>query len=346
MPKVTRNYRRILEHNVGFDGNTRWLPYARRHGFKKVSAARIGRCPDCAAAPTPRAWGQYVYFSTLIRLLECSRCGLVWADAHLDPRVVRQHFDVAYKDDSYFRFSRNRIFRHMARVIDNLAPRGAHVLDIGGARGDLMAHLADRRPDLYVVVNDIADASTGSAAERFGFATLTGDAQVLANHEGEYDVVVLSDVLYYEPDIRLLWRALGRLVAPGGRVVIRVPNKWPGIRFWQRWYRTTRSPARQRLQDRIRFFNPEHIFILRPKYLKRRLERMGFRRVHVYPSPLLATRGTTLLSSAMFAVATALHRLTRGAAALTPSILVVGIDHRAHVRAAPRRTRPRVVRVR
>lgn len=346
MPKVQRNYRRILERNVGFDGNTRWLSYARRHGFKEVSGARIRRCPDCSGDPKPQPWGQYIYFSTLIRLLECSRCGLVWADVHLDPRVVRQHFDVVYKDDSYFRFSRNRIFHHMARVIDQLAPRGARVLDVGGARGDLMSHLAARRPDLYVVVNDIAEASTGSAAERFGFATLTGDARVLAGHEGKYDVVVLSDMLYYEPDIRLLWTALGRLLAPGGCVVIRVPNKWAWIRLWQRWYRATRSRTRQRLQDRIRLFNPEHIFIMRPAYLARRLARMGFRRVRVFPSPLLASAGTTLLSSAVFGLANALHRLSGGAVALTPSILVVGIDRRKQARLGRVRPRPRVVRVR
>jgi len=343
MAKLKRDYRAILERNLGFNGNTRWMRYARQHGFKEVKARRIRRCPDCGGRPRPQAWGQFVYYSTLIRLRECSDCGLVWGDAHLDPGVVRKHFDVVYKDDTYFRVSRRRIFRHLARIIDDVAPPGARVLDIGGARGDLMAHVVERRPDVYVVVNDIAEISTTSAGERFGFATLTGDARDLAEHDGRYDVIVMSDVLYYEPDIRLLWSALDRLLAPGGSVVIRLQNKWLLIRLWQRWYRATRSRARQRLQDRIPPFNPEHVYIIRSQYLKRRLEGMGLRHVRVRPSPPLATPGTRLLTSVFYAFASAVHRLTGGTLALTPSIVVVGSNRRARPNVNARVRAPRVV---
>jgi len=345
MAKVQRDYRTILESNVGFDGNTRWMRYARRHGFKEVKGERIRRCPDCGARPKRHTWGQYVYYSTLIRLLECSECGLVWGDVHLDPGVVRKHFDVVYKDDKYFRVSRRRIFRHLARVIDVVSPPGARVLDIGGARGDLMAHVVARRPDLCVVVNDIAAIATSSAAERFGFATLTGDAHALAEHDGRYDVIVLSDMLVYEPDIHLLWTALGRLLAPGGSVVIRSQNKWLLIRLWQRWYRATRPRGRQRLQDRIRAFNPEHIYVIRSSYLKRRLEDLGLRHVRVLPSPQLAAPGTRLLTSLYFAFASALNRLSRGAVALTPSIVVVGTERRRQIEIRVR-GEPRVLRAR
>lgn len=341
MAKLKRNYRAILERNVGFDGNTRWMRYARRHGFKEVKAARIQRCPDCGGPPRKNTWGQFVYYSTLIRLLECSECGLVWADVHLDPGVVRKHFDVVYKDDTYFRVSRRRIFRHLARVIDDVAPPGARVLDIGGARGDLMAHLVARRPDLYVVVNDIAEISTASANERFGFATLTGDARALAEHEGRYDVIVMSDVLDYEPDIHLLWTALDRLLVPGGSVVIRSQNKWLLIRLWQRWYRATRTRARQRLQNRIRPFNPEHIYVLSTKYLKGRLEGMGLRHVRVLPSPQLATTGTAPLTSLYHAIVSGVHWLTRGALTLTPSIVMVGSERRRPVQVRVRAPRVR-----
>lgn len=342
MAKAKRDYRLILERNVGFNGNKRWMQYARQHGFKEVKGTRIRHCPDCGGRPLPRTWGQFVYYSTLIRLLECSECALVWGDVHLDPGVVRKHFDVVYKDDTYFRVSRRRIFRHLARLIDNVAPPGARVLDIGGARGDLMAHVVARRPDVYVVLNDIAEVATRSAAGRFGFATLTGDARALAEHEGKYDVIVMSDVLCYEPDIRLLWTALGRLLAPGGSVVIRRQNKALLIQLWQRWYRATRPRARQRLQDRIRPFNPEHIYVMRSRYLKPRLENIGLRHVRVLPSPQLATKGTTVLTSLYFAFASAVNSLTRGALALTPSVVVLGTERRRQIEVRVR-GQPRVL---
>lgn len=163
----------ILKHNTGFENPVLWVDYAQRHRFTRVKAAKIERCPDCSGSPG-RCWGQYVYYSTLIHWRECTRCGLIWADAHIDPDVLRPHFELAYKDDEYFRRSRNAIFEHLARVINQQAPRGARILDIGGARGDLMHKVVIQRPDVHVTLHDASRAATAWAAEHFGFATLNG----------------------------------------------------------------------------------------------------------------------------------------------------------------------------
>jgi hypothetical protein len=118
MSDVNQHFRAILENNVGFGDGARWVEYARRHDFSPVQAIAVPRCPDCSGAPRRRTWGQYVHYSTLIHLLECTDCGLVWADAHLDPSVVRGHFEVTYKDDQYFRVARHAIFEHLVNVID------------------------------------------------------------------------------------------------------------------------------------------------------------------------------------------------------------------------------------
>jgi len=315
----------LLEHNIGFADPARWVQYARSHGFRPVKAVKVPRCPDCSGAPRSRSWGQYIYYSTLISSLECTACGLVWADAHIPPNIVREHFEVTYKDYGYFRMSRYAIFQHLVNVIDNLSPRGAHILDIGGARGDLMAQLVAQRPDLKATINDISKTATGWAAGHFGFATLTGDANELAIHQEQYDVVVLSDVLYYEPNLAVLWAALSRLIRRGGSVVIRVPNKYLLICLGQLWYRFTHTRARQVMQDRIRFFNPEHIFIFRQRYLRSRLMRMGFRRVHTLPSPPLTNGKGVVLKSVLFDLATRVNQLSRHTLVLTPGMLVVGI---------------------
>jgi 2-polyprenyl-3-methyl-5-hydroxy-6-metoxy-1,4-benzoquinol methylase len=314
----------LLQHNVGFDDSPRWVDYARSHGFSPVKATRVERCPDCSGSPGPRTWGQYVYYSTLIHLLECADCGLVWADAHIDPATIRGHFEVAYKDDEYFRVSRRPIFDHLVGVIDEVAPRDARVLDIGGARGDLMAQLVARRPDVGVVVNDISAAATDWVAANRGFATLTGGADALASHRERYDVVVLSDVLYYESQLRVLWDALSRLVAPGGSIVIRVPNKRVPIALGQMAYRLTRARSRRALQDRIPFFNPEHIFLFRQQYLRRRLHSAGFTEVQALPSPLLAGRTSAATGSALFILASGVNRLLGHTLVLTPAMVVVG----------------------
>ncbi len=192
------------------------------------------------------------------------------------------------------------------------------------ARGDLMAQLVARRPDVSVVVNDISEGATKWVTENLGFATLRGGADELAAHEGQYDVVVLSDVLYYEPNLRVLWDALSRLVSLGGSIVIRVPNKHILIALGQLWYHLTHTRAQQAMQDRIRFFNPEHIFLFRQQYLRNRLMSMGFTQVQALPSPLLGGRRGRVLRSLLFSLARSANVLSRHRLVLKPAMIVVG----------------------
>lgn len=321
MSEVEQEIRAILRKKRWLRDPGRWVDYARTHGFRAVKAVKVPVCPDCSGAPF-RTWGQHVYYSTPIRLLECIDCGLVWADAHIDSDIIHGHFERAYKDEEYFRVLRGPIFHHLVDVIDTLCRRGARIVDIGGARGDLMAQVIARRPDVRVVINDISETATSYAARNFGFATLTGDVKALAVPEHQYDLVVLSDVLYYEPNLRILWAELSRLVCQGGAVVIRVPNKHVAIRLGQLWYRFTHTKARQAMQDRIRFFQPEHIFILRQRYLRSRLTRMGFT-VNALPSPPLGDSHPAI-GSVLFNLAMAVNRLSRHALVPTPAMLLVG----------------------
>ena len=98
---------------MGFDFPDEWVAYAAEHAFSAVKATRVEECPDCAGSSRSE-WGQYVYYSTLMRLQQCSGCGLVYSDVHLDPAIVRQHFEQAYKDEGYFLAGRTSIFEDIA----------------------------------------------------------------------------------------------------------------------------------------------------------------------------------------------------------------------------------------
>lgn len=313
----------LLRSNVGFDEPERWVEYARRHGFERIEATAVPDCPDCGAAPR-EVMGQYVYYSTLIHLRRCGACHLIWADAHLPPRVVSAHFESAYKDREYFDVGRARIFAHLAAAIDRVAPRGGRVLDIGGAQGDLMHLLRQRRPDLTAVVNDLSEGGTRYAAERYGLETVTGDFRAVHSSGVRHDVVVLSDVLYYEPRLAEFWEVLPDLVAPGGAVVIRVPNKLALIRAERAIRRLLGGRGGER--DQLTLFNPEHLYILDRRYLSARLRGLGFDRVRLCPSPPLVASRSPLrhrLAGAFLRVAEAACRLTRGRLVSTPSMVLV-----------------------
>jgi SAM-dependent methyltransferase len=268
--------------------------------------------------------GQYIYYSTLIHLRRCATCDLIWADAHLPADVLAQHFEAAYKDREYFDIGRARIFGHLAAEIDRVTPPSGTVLDIGGAQGDLMHRLRERRPDVAAVVNDLSEGATRYAAEHYGLETVTGDFRAVHARGARYDVVVLSDVLYYEPRLAEFWGVLADLLSPGGAVVIRVPNKLALIRAHQALGRL--RGARPEVQDKLTFFNPEHLYILDRRYLTSRLRRLGFDQVEVRASPpLVASRSPVqrALAGALFRSADAIARLSAGGLVLTPSMLVV-----------------------
>lgn len=310
----------LLRRNVGFDAPEAWLDYARTQHFERVSAEPLRGCPDCGEAAS-REVGQYVYYSTLFRLRRCARCGLAYADVRLDPEVVRGHFESAYKDDDYFCERRAAIFAHLAGLIDERASRGARILDVGGAKGHLLDAVRRRRPDLSLVLNDLSQAACDAASREFGLRSVCGGLATLEALGQAFDVVVMSDVLYYEPDLPAVWRLLPRLVAPGGTVLIRVPNRLAWIRAGEALRRVWRR-IRGGRATKIRFYNPEHLYSFSRSFLIGRLSAIGFTDVRGWPSPPLSHGPSDPRARQLYFAASVVHRITGWV--ISPAMLIGG----------------------
>lgn len=89
-----------------------------------------------------------------------------------------------------------------------LAERGAHVvaLDIGHGT--------------------VALAVAGAAARGRRLVGVVADVERLPFRDGAFDAVVCDDTVEHLPDDREGLRELGRVVSPGGRVVLATPNRW------------------------------------------------------------------------------------------------------------------------
>lgn len=321
---MERNRQHLLEllKANGFDEPRKWVAYAESHDFKRVPSEKIAECPDCQSTSF-EVLGQYVYYSTLIRLKQCRDCGLVFADIRLDPGTLESHFETAYKDETYFLRERRFIFRQISKWVDRLTPPEGKVLDIGGAKGHLLACIRKRRPDLSLAMNDISTEACHSAALQYGFETFCGNVAALEKIPGRFDALILSDVMYYEPELNRLWKCLKDLLRDDGRVILRVPNKLPLIRFRESLRRFFVPSSKRRLQDRVNFFNPEHLYVFSKHYLKCRLTELGFTDVKTLPSELLVKNGTGFLSRLYFLFARAVYAASLGNLVITPSMLVM-----------------------
>lgn len=311
----------ILRHNRGFSHPHQWVSYAAAHGFRKVAAEKLDRCPDCTGTSVMKI-GQYVYYSTLVLLYDCKTCGLVFSDTRIDADLIRQHFERAYKEEEYLGRKRATILDHVAALGDRLCPHGGRVIDIGGAHGHLLVALRRRRPDMDLTVCDMSTQACAHAESQYRLRAICATIPELVGLREAFDLVLMIDVLYYEPDIQQSWKAISHLAGQSGTVVMRLPNRLALIKTWQQLARGFRRF--EGLQSSLRFFNPEHIYVFSRQYLKARLASLGFSSIEFLPSPLLSgSNRLRSLGSALFEGAQLVSGLTRRRRTITPSLLVV-----------------------
>ena len=100
--------------------------------------------------------------------------------------------------------------------------RGRRLLDVGAADGLLSRHLMERDWKVTAIERDPSAAEAGRAhCELMIVADLDREIPAL---EGAFDVIVYGDVLEHLADPLRVLVALNRRLAPGGDVLISIPN--------------------------------------------------------------------------------------------------------------------------
>jgi 2-polyprenyl-3-methyl-5-hydroxy-6-metoxy-1,4-benzoquinol methylase len=312
----------ILKANAGFAHAEEWVPRAIARRFERVHARTFSSCPDCAS-PRSAEVGRQVYYSTSMGLRRCADCDLTFIDTRISRATTTSHFEVTYKDERYFVQKRAPVFAQVASLAAARAPHKGRVLDVGGAKGHLLARLREARPDLELVMTDISAGACHYASTQYGLRTAEGGIEAIESLDGRFDVIILSDVMYYEPKVSRLWRALDDRLTPSGSLVIRVPNHHFLTVAMESVRRRLRSPRARRMSETISLFNCEHLYSFSRRYLAHRLKGLGFCSVEFRPSALSRSRRAPFISDAWSALAHAVWVVTAGTLALSPSLIVV-----------------------
>jgi 2-polyprenyl-3-methyl-5-hydroxy-6-metoxy-1,4-benzoquinol methylase len=269
-------------------------------------------CPRCRAALRARPGA-----------VGCPACGASFdveggiprVRGALDPRAdeVRQFYSVApfpgYPPRHGWAALRARARRSdFARLLDEAIAPDARVLDMGCGTGQLSLFLATG--DRLVVGADVTRASlalAADAARRFGVRGVRfveTDLREPGLRDGAFDVVTCSGVLHHTADPEASFRAVARLVRPGGLLVLGLYNAYARLphRLRRAVARLTglrwvpldpvlrdraAEPARRAAWLRDQYRHPEeHRHTLGE--VQRWLEAAGFAYVRAYPSTVTA----------------------------------------------------------
>ncbi len=125
----------------------------------------------------------------------------------------------AGKRESWLR--RNEYFHtEHQRYMQFLVPKGARVLDLGCGTGQLLASLDPE----YGVGIDFSSQMVEIAREKFPALTFeVGDVEApetIANLEGPFDVIIVSDTIGYFDDCEQTLRNLHQLCTPDTRIIV------------------------------------------------------------------------------------------------------------------------------
>jgi len=126
--------------------------------------------------------------------------------------------------------------RHQARIFRRfLTGQTGRLLDMGGSYGSYAFHFARGGWDVTVIDIDDDSLRVGRAIkEHLGkpaISFLHRDLLQTGFEEGEFDVVLLSQVLEHIKDDAAVLREAGRVLRPGGILVIAVPHSAEDLEF-------------------------------------------------------------------------------------------------------------------
>jgi SAM-dependent methyltransferase len=197
-----------------------------RDGEFVPGAARERDCPLCGM---PGESARPVFRKLGMRIVVCAGCGLTYSRDVLTDEVDRQLYVQSASQTSYQDLKRNEVYANLERTKSRYlvqrvgewrSPPGSF-LDIGPGSGKL---LDAAREAGWETLGIEANAEFARQCRSRGIEVLEGFFPDVLPRDRRFDVIALLDVIehLHEP-LELLRKAAERL-APGGVVLVQVPN--------------------------------------------------------------------------------------------------------------------------
>jgi SAM-dependent methyltransferase len=209
-------------------------------------------------------------------LVRCCHCGLVYQNPRPSLAEIGDHYPPEYEpyiDHTAVEHSTGRKRNWLLqKAIDygiqkrcRFVTRHKHsgrILDVGCAAGTFLLGMRNRGGWETAGVELSAEVAR-LARERHGLDVFAGTLEQAAYPDAYFDAVTMWDVLEHLHDPVNTLREIGRILKPGGVLIIRVPNlaSWDAAIFGQYW---------------AGLDAPRHLYVFTPQTLSTMLEQAGF----------------------------------------------------------------------
>jgi 2-polyprenyl-3-methyl-5-hydroxy-6-metoxy-1,4-benzoquinol methylase len=246
-------------------------------------------CPLCRQRP--------VRFATDFQGLHLARCVSCRLQFH-SPRPVLEQMATAVYGSDYHRpeeaTADDRHERHYARQVERLehwldAGR-RRLLDVGCGAGAFLRFVRDRGWDV-----EGTDMVVAGSARASGTRLWKGELPAIDFGDARYDVVRFNHVLEHTRDPLLELRRARELVAPGGILLVGVPNLaglTPQLKSWQSRLGLKNRPWRH-------YAALHHLWFFTPTSLRRLAEAAAFEVVR-WETPVMDRPGRSIARTRVY----------------------------------------------
>ena len=192
----------------------------------------MNTCPWCGNPSEKRYLQVKDYFLSQedFEIYQCEHCGLLFTEPRPEPSVIGKY----YQSEEYYSHQQNkkglvpRIYEFVKSFnIKNKAgmaiqglPKGK-LLDIGCGVGDFLCQVKHQGWEVTGI--EPSDQAKDIAEKRLGIRPLAPEDSVTLP-SASFDVITLWHVLEHVDDLKFQTSEITRLLKPGGRLVIALPN--------------------------------------------------------------------------------------------------------------------------
>lgn len=190
------------------------------------------RCPICGA----HSW-ERLFDSRSYAIGRCTGCQLVRTLGVVadDGVATYPHFDQRETAVvKLMRFAVTQLLRERASIVGKAASKGARLLDVGCGSGAFARMMSERGYDAV----GVEPFSLGRPVDEPGLRLIRAEFADVKNDIGKFDVVTMWHVLEHIPSPKELLEGVLDVLAPGGVLVLSVPNfaSWQSRFFEGGWF--------------------------------------------------------------------------------------------------------------